>query len=118
MIEDVFLFTMVESIKLIITGQNTFYLLPLMQQLKMLHEKKINIPPISVRLFLNPSFRAEISDMSCHIYYTHTVLLLSIKWNSFVYTVSIFSSFKNLTPYSKHLSLLFNIHAEYYFNNK
>lgn len=72
MIEDVFLFTMVESIKLIITGQNTFYLLPLMQQLKMLHEKKINIPPISVRLFLNPSFRAEISDMSCHIYYTHT----------------------------------------------
>ena len=45
MIEDVFLFTMVESIKLIITGQNTFYLLPLMQQLKMLHEKKKKYPP-------------------------------------------------------------------------
>lgn len=45
MTEDVFLFTMVESIKIIITGQNTFYLLPLMQQLKMLHEKKKTYPP-------------------------------------------------------------------------
>ena len=72
MIEDVFLFTMAESIKTIITGQNTtFYVLPLMQQLKMLHEKKYISPPLSVRLFLNPSFRAGISDLSYHIYYTH-----------------------------------------------
>lgn len=73
MIEDVFLFTMAESIK-----NNNYrtkhYILCFTtdgQQLKMLHEKN-TYPPLSVRLFFNPSFRAGISDLELsYILYTH-----------------------------------------------